>query len=144
MTQENKGPEENTCLTPLEDLRKVAREHYWECSFKTSHWSGFVAAAIEAYDPDKITQLQSRIKDLEEEIHMKDLFIEQSEKLPIRLTGELFALQSKISSLEAVVKEYREACEQLINAPHQEHFAARLNDEEMTGIIMITNIIRNS
>jgi hypothetical protein len=64
--------------------------------------------------------------------------------LKMIVAPSIFQLQSRIKELEAVVKEYREACEQLINAPHQEHFAARLNDEEMTGIIMITNIIRNS
>lgn len=36
------------------------------------------------------------------------------------------------------------ACKLLIDAPHQEHFAARLNDEEMGGILAIKAAIASA
>lgn len=39
--------------------------------------------------------------------------------------------------LMAAAPDLLAACKALIDAPHQEHFAARLNDDEMRGIEMI-------
>jgi hypothetical protein len=39
--------------------------------------------------------------------------------------------------LIAAAPQLLAACKALINAPHQEHFAARLNDEEMDALRMI-------
>lgn len=39
--------------------------------------------------------------------------------------------------LIAAAPDLLAACQALIDAPHQEHFATRLNDEEMAGIEMI-------
>lgn len=38
--------------------------------------------------------------------------------------------------------EWREAANLLINAPHQEHFAVRLNDEEMKGIDRLKELLK--
>lgn len=46
--------------------------------------------------------------------------------------------------LIAAAPDLLAACKQLINAPHYEHFAARLNDEEMKGIDLIKIAIKNA
>ena len=46
---------EQPVKTPLEDLRNSALEHYREASTAIHHWSGFVEAAIKAYNPEPST-----------------------------------------------------------------------------------------
>lgn len=43
--------------------------------------------------------------------------------------------------LIAAAPDLLEACKALVDAPHQEHFAARLNDEEMAGLDAIKRAI---
>mgnify|MGYP006337670877 CR=1 FL=1 len=48
-----------------------------------------------------------------------------------------YFVEHKQKQIELAGWDLLKACQQLINAPHYEHFAARLNDEEMKGIEMI-------
>jgi hypothetical protein len=53
-----------------------------------------------------------------------------------------FLIAESIANVEdakviAAAPDLLKACKQLIDSPHQEHFGARLNDEEMKGIEMI-------
>jgi hypothetical protein len=43
--------ENQTALNPIEDQRAAALKHYQEASAAIHHWSGFVEAAIKAYNP---------------------------------------------------------------------------------------------
>lgn len=45
-----------------------------------------------------------------------------------------FFIEHNTKKVELAAFDLLRACQQLIDAPHQEHFAARLNDEEMKGI----------
>jgi hypothetical protein len=45
------NPEEQTCKTPIEELRASALKHYEEASSAIHHWSSFVENAIKAYNP---------------------------------------------------------------------------------------------
>lgn len=44
----------------------------------------------------------------------------------------------------AAFRELLESCRALLNAPHQEHFAVRLNDEEMAGLNRIKQAVANA
>lgn len=43
--------EEESKITPLEEQRREALEHYNKASVAVHHWSSFVEAAIKAYNP---------------------------------------------------------------------------------------------
>ncbi len=44
-------------INPIEEQRKEALKHYREVSSAANHWSGFVQAAIEAYNPESHFQI---------------------------------------------------------------------------------------
>jgi len=55
--------------------------------------------------------------------------------------NKIAELNSICDSLREQAKEQREAMSKLIDAPHQEHFAARLNEQEMEGIDAIKLVL---
>lgn len=42
------------------------------------------------------------------------------------------------------IKELEDACLELLNAPHYEHFAVRLNDEEMAALDKIKQLLNQT
>jgi len=48
--------EEKPCVNPIGEQRKSALKHYHEVSGAANHWSGFVEAAIKAYNPPTTEQ----------------------------------------------------------------------------------------
>lgn len=51
MSNTTRFNEEQACENPIEDQRAAALKHYEEVSSQACHWSGFVEAAIKAYNP---------------------------------------------------------------------------------------------
>lgn len=47
----------------------------------------------------------------------------------------------KIKRLQNQLSELTQGCEQLINADHYDHFAVRLNNQEMKGLEMIKSFL---
>lgn len=54
------------------------------------------------------------------------------------------SIRDQDKKLIAAAPDLLEACKQLIDAPHFEHFAARLNNQEMKGIEMIKVAIKKA
>lgn len=61
----------NPCINPIEEQRKEALRHYEEVSSAALHWSGFVEAAIKAYNPE-----QSKVQ-APERIEVKNLWVDE-------------------------------------------------------------------
>lgn len=68
------------CINPIEDQRKSALEHYRQISSETCNWSGFVEAAIIAYNPTPT--LSS--KELEEWVEKESMV-----RFPVSLVPEI-------------------------------------------------------
>ncbi len=49
-------------VNPIEDQRKEALRHYEEISSQAHYWSGFVVAAIKAYNPSTLSDEQKGMK----------------------------------------------------------------------------------
>lgn len=93
MTPENEqssGP----FITPIEDIKRGALEHYGEISTKSHHWMGFIPLSIMAYDPELESKQKAFIEWLDKEIEDAEKFSKRHEKETAYWEGANGALQA--------------------------------------------------
>lgn len=132
MTTNNSVGKEN----PIEEQRKSALEHYNDLATRCSHWSGFVEAAIKAYNPKPISPQSSvgveemvllRTESQKDGEHYSVMTRKEAEKMiqrnyewrgQFKIICDVTKAMTEYSSIlskekDRIINDYKEECDRL-------------------------------